>query len=160
MKNFKNISATKGNNLRLFFQQTFFALFGIMSLFSGQTSAQQQQTCAPSTTVSEGDLLPGGIASFGVASGLGSVTVDHINARTGMQSISVVGVPTTAEVSIPAFVPGTFNLVTVNFTTPNPALPTDFTLRVANTFYAIFIRVRCSVTTKPAEHEDGKPQEQ
>ncbi len=41
MKNFKNISATKRNNLRLFFQLTFFALFGIMSLFSGQTAAQR-----------------------------------------------------------------------------------------------------------------------
>jgi len=156
MKNFKNILITKRNNLGLFFQLNFFALFAIMSLFSGQTSAQHQQTCTPSTTITEGDLHQGGIASFGVSSGPGSVTIDHINAGTGMQSIAVVDKPTTAEMSIPAFAPGTFDPVVVNFTTPNPALPTDFTLRAASTFYSIFIRVRCKVTTNHDEPGDGR----
>ncbi len=155
MKNFKNVLTTKGNNLGLFFQLTFFALFGMMSLFSGQTSAQEQQTCTPFTTVTEGDLATGGIASFGVSSGPGWVRIDHINAGTGLQSISVVGVPTTAEVDAPAFTPGTYDPVTVNFTPINSALPTDFTLRAASTFYSIFIRVRCSTITTPAEHEGG-----
>jgi len=118
------------------------------------------QTCTPATTVTEGDLFAGGIASFGVVSGSGTVTIDHVNAGTGLQSLMVVGVPINATVNIPAFVPGSFNPVIVTFTTPNPALPTDFTLRAASTFHAIFIRVRCSVTTHPAEYEEGKPQEQ
>ncbi len=128
MKNLENISATKRNNLRLFFQLSFFALFAIMSLFTGQTLAQRQ-TCTPTTTVTEGDLFPGGLASFGVMSGPGTVTIDHVNAGTGTQSITVFGAPTNAVVNIPAFTPGTFNPVIVTFTTPNPALPVDFTLR-------------------------------
>ncbi len=146
MKNFRKVSTTKGNNLGLFFQLAFFALFGIMSLFSGQTLAGVQ-TCTPTTTVTEGDLFPGGIPSFGVSSGPGSVTIDHVNAGTGTQSITVVGVPTNAEVNIPAFAPGTFNPVNVTFTTPNPGLAVDFTLRAASTFHAVFIRVRCAATT-------------
>ena len=103
--------------------------------------------CTPSTTVTEGDLFPGGIPSFGVSSGPGSVTIDHVNAGTGTQSITVVGAPTNAIVTIPPFVPGTFNPVVVTFTTPNPDLPTDFTLRAASTFHAVFIRVRCGTVT-------------
>ncbi len=108
MKNFKNVSTTKGNNRGLFFQLTFFAFFAIISLFSGQTSAQLQ-ICIPTTTVTEGNLSPGGIASFAVSSGPGSVTIDHVNAGTGLQSLTVVGVPTNAVVNIPAFAPGTFS---------------------------------------------------
>ncbi|MDQ3750371.1 MAG: hypothetical protein M3367_15360 [Acidobacteriota bacterium] len=100
-------------------------------------------TCTPTTTVTEGDLFPGGIPSFGVSSGIGTVTIDHVNAGTGTHSITVVGAPTNAVVNIPAFPAGTFNPVNVTFTTPNPALPTDFTLRAASQFHAVFIRVRC-----------------
>ncbi len=160
MKNFNNVLITKENNPRLFFQLSFFALFAIMSLFSGQTSAQQQQTCTPLTTVTDGDLAPGGIASFGVSSGPGSVIIDHINAGTGLQSLTMVGVPTNTVMSMPAFAPDTFAPVVVNFTTPNPALPTDFTLRAANTFYSIFIRVRCSAITNLPKPDDGESQEQ
>jgi len=148
MKNFNNIFTIKGNNLGLFFQLSFCALFAMMSLFSGQASAQQ--TCTPSTTVSEGDLAPGGIASFGVSSGPGSVTIDHINAGTGMQEITVVGASTNAVMSIPAFAPGTFAPVVVNFTTPTSGLGADFTLRAASSFYSIFIRVRCAETCTPS----------
>ncbi len=98
--------------------------------------------CTPTTTVSEGDLFPGGIPSFGVASGAGSVTVDHVNAGSGLQSFTVVSA-TNAVVNIPAFTPGTFNPVTATFTATNPSLPVDFTLRAASTFHGIFIRVRC-----------------
>lgn len=94
------------------------------------------------TTVTEGDLFPGGLVSFGVSSGPGSVTVDHVNAGTGLQSFTVVGTPTNAVVTIPPFTPGTFNPVTSTFTR-NPSLPTDFTLRAASTYHAIFIRVQC-----------------
>ncbi len=100
-------------------------------------------TCTPSTTVTEGDLFPGGIVSFGVMSGPGSVTIDHVSAGTGLQSLTLVGVPTNAIVNIPAFTSGTFNPVVVNLTVINPALPVDFTLRAASTFHAAFIRVRC-----------------
>ncbi len=101
------------------------------------------ETCTPSATLSEGDLFPGGLSSFGVNTGAGTVTIDHVNAGTGTQSIMVVGAPTNAIVNIPPFVPGTFNPVVVSFSVINPALPTDFTLRAASQFHSIFIRVRC-----------------
>jgi uncharacterized repeat protein (TIGR01451 family) len=41
MRNPKNVLTNKRNNCRLFFRRTAFAIFGIMSLFSGQISAQQ-----------------------------------------------------------------------------------------------------------------------
>ncbi|MDQ3711816.1 MAG: hypothetical protein M3388_06315 [Acidobacteriota bacterium] len=99
--------------------------------------------CTPTTMVTEGDLFLGGGHSFNVSSGPGSVTIDHVNAGTGTQSITVVGAPTNAVVNIPAFTPGTFDPVVVTFTTPNPGLTVDFTLRAASQFHAIFIRVRC-----------------
>jgi hypothetical protein len=112
------------------------------------TPTPTPQTCTPSTTVSEDpSLFPGGIPSFGVTSGPGSVTIDHVNTGTGTQSITVNGVPSNAIVTIPPFTPGTFNPVVVTFTRPNPALPVDFTLRARSTFHGIFIRVRCGIVT-------------
>ena len=88
--------------------------------------------------------------SFGVSSGPGSVTVDHVNAGSGLQSLTVVGVPVNAVVMIPAFTPGTTAPVVVTFFVPNPALPVDFTLRAASTFHAANIRARCgTVIPKP-----------
>ena len=110
------------------------------------------ETCTPITTVMEGDLAPGGIASFGVMSGAGTVTIDHVNAGSGLQSLTVVGTPTNATVNIPPFTPGTFNPVTVSFTPTNANLPIDFTLRAASTFHAVFIRVRCGTPLS------GKPE--
>jgi len=147
MKNFKNISATKRNNLGLFFQLSFFALFATLTLFSGQTLATNCTPSTPSTTVTEGDLFPGGIVSFGVNAGPSSVTVDHVNAGTGLQSLTVVGTPTNAIVNIPAFTPGTYNPVTVTFAVPNTSQAVDFTLRAASTFHAVNIRVRCLAPT-------------
>jgi uncharacterized protein YjdB len=116
--------------------------------------------CTPSTTVTEGDLFPGGLSSFGVSSGPGSVTVDHINAGSGLQSFTVISA-TNATVNIPAFAPGTYAPVTATFTATNPNLPVDFTLRAANTFHAINIRVRCSAPTPtptPTPTPPSKPQ--
>ena len=96
--------------------------------------AQTQNICTPTTTVTEGDLFPGGIVSFGVTSGPGLVTVDHVNAGTGLQSLTVVGTPVNAIVNIPAFTPGTTAPVVVTFTPINPGLAVDFTLRAASTF--------------------------
>ena len=101
--------------------------------------------CTPTTTVTEGDLFPGGLASFGVSSGPGSVTVDHVNAGTGLQSLTVVGTPVNAVVNIPAFTPGTTAPVVVTFTPIDPTQPVDFTLRAASTFHAIFIRAQCGI---------------
>ena len=109
--------------------------------------------CTPSTTVTEGDLFAGGIVSFGVSSGPGSVTVDHVNAGTGLQSLTLVGAPVNAVVNIPAFAPGTFNPAVVTFTPINPALMVDFTLRAASTFHAANIRVRCSAMVQSASLE-------
>jgi len=75
------------------------------------------------------------------------VTVDHVNAGTGLQQLTLVGVPVNAVVNIPAYTPGTYAPVTVTFTRPNPALPVDFTLRAASTFHAANIRVRCGIIT-------------
>jgi hypothetical protein len=107
------------------------------------TPTPQPTTCTASSTVTEGDLFPGGIPSFGVTSGFGTVTVDHVNAGTGTRSITVVGTPVNAVVNIPAFTPGTFDPVNVTFTRPNPTQQIDFTLRAASLFHSIFIRVRC-----------------
>ncbi|MEO6654649.1 MAG: choice-of-anchor P family protein, partial [Pyrinomonadaceae bacterium] len=99
--------------------------------------------CTPTTTVAEGDLFPGGISTFGVTSGPGSVTVDHINSGTGLRSFTVVSA-TNAIVTIPAYTPGTYDPVTATYTVVDPALPVDFTLRAASTYHAVFIRVRCT----------------
>jgi len=123
------------------------------------TTQAQAQTggCTPTTTVTEGDLFPGGIVSFGVSSGPGSVTVDHVNAGTGLQSLTVVSA-TNALVNIPPFAPGTYDPVVVNFTAINPALPVDFTLRAASTFHAANIRARCgTVTPTPTPTPMGTP---
>ncbi len=123
-------------------------LIGAFFLIKTAVGTQAQQSgCTPTTTVTEGDLFPGGPASFGVTSGPGSVTVDHVDGGTGLQSLTVVGVPVNAVVNIPAFTPGTFAPVVVTFTPIDPALPVDFTLRAASTFHAIFIRVRCGAVT-------------
>ncbi|MDQ3749276.1 MAG: hypothetical protein M3367_09750, partial [Acidobacteriota bacterium] len=119
---------------------TFHAIF-VRVRCGGET-----QACTPTATVTEGDLFAGGIPSFGVASGAGSVTVDHVNAGAGLQSLTVVSA-TNAAVNIPASTPGTYAPVTATYTIINPSLPVDFTLRAASTFHAIFVRVRCGGTT-------------
>ena len=89
------------------------------------------------------------IVSFGVSSGPGTVTVDHVNAGTGLQSLTVVGTPVNATVFIPAFTAGTQMPVNDGFLPTNPALPVDFTLRAASTFHAANIRVRCGTPPPP-----------
>jgi hypothetical protein len=86
-------------------------------------------------------------------SGPGSVTVDHVNAGTGLQSLTVVGTPVNAVVNIPAFTPGTTAPVVVTFSVINPTQPVDFTLRAASTFHAVFIRARCGTPPPPQEPE-------
>ncbi|MEP7037147.1 MAG: carboxypeptidase-like regulatory domain-containing protein, partial [Acidobacteriota bacterium] len=85
-----------------------------------------------------------------MTSGPGSVTVDSINAGTGLQSLTVVGTPVNVVVTIPAFTPGTFNPVTVTFTPVNPALAVDFNLRAASSTQSVFIHVRCGTVTTAA----------
>ena len=109
--------------------------------------------CTPATTVTEGNLLPGGIVSFGVSSGLGSVTVDHVNTGTGLQSLTVVGTPTNAIVTIPAFTPGTTAPVVLNFIPIAANQSVDFTLRAASTFHAANIRVRCGIPQLKSEQK-------
>ena len=137
-----SIFMTKVINRGFFLQLSFFALLAMMSLFSGQALAQE--TCTPITTVTEGDLFPGGTVSYGITSGPGSVTVDHVNAGTGLQSLTVVGTPVNAVVVIPAFTPGTYNPVIVTFTAIDPNLAVDFTLRAASSFHAANVRARCT----------------
>ena len=120
-----------------------FTLRAASTFHAANIRARCAEVCTPSTTVTEGDLFPGGIVSFGVSSGPGTVTVDHVNAGTGTQSLTVVGVPVNAVVNIPAFTPGTTAPVVVTFIPINPNLAVDFTLRAASTFHAANIRVRC-----------------
>lgn len=140
MNNFKNTLTTKNKNLGLFFKLTAFAIFGIMSCFSGQAIAQQQ--CTPSTTILEGDLIPGGFLYFRVNYSPGKVTVRHINLGSGMMSLTLVN-SSNAVVNIPKFEPGIFDPVEVAFKPHYPNLRIDFTLRAANSVSSIFIRVRC-----------------
>ncbi len=114
---------------------------------SGITAAAGSNICTPITTVTEGDLFAGGIVSYGVTSDSGSVTIDHVNAGTGLQSLTVVGTPVNAVVNIPAYTPGTYNPVVVTFTPIDPNLGVDFTLRAASTFHAANVRARCLAPT-------------
>lgn len=106
--------------------------------------------CTPSLTVAEGNLFPGGIAAFAVSSGAGSVTVDHVNAGTGLQSLTVVGGSTNAIVFIPAFTPGTFDPVVVTFIVANPVVAARFTLRAGSTYHAVYIQVQCAANCFPS----------
>lgn len=86
-----------------------------------------------------------------MTTGPGSVTVDHVNAGRGLETLTVVGPVINATVNIPAFTPGTFNPVVVTFTRINPNLAVNFTLRAASSFNAIFINVQCAA---PSDTDD------
>ena len=120
-----------------------FTLRAASTFHAANIRARCAQVCTPSTTVTEGNLFPGGIVSFGISSGPGTVTVDHVNAGTGLQSLTVVGTPINAVVMIPAFTLGTTMPVVVNFIPIDPNQPVDFTLRAASTFHAANIRAQC-----------------
>ena len=109
--------------------------------------------CTPTTTVTEGDLAPGGLASFGVTSGNGTVTVDHVNAGTGLRSFTVVN-SSNVVINIPSFTQGTLNPTTATFTVIDESLPVDFTLRAASQFHSILIRARCACTPAFIDSED------
>ena len=149
--------SNKQNNFRLLMPAFVFVLFGLMTVFSGQVLAQvgtptptpTPPICTPTTTVTEGNLFPGGIVSFGVSSGPGSVTVDHVNAGTGLQMLDLLPGAMNATVNIPPPMPGTTAPVVVTFTPIVPGLGVDFTLRAASTFHAANIRVRCNDTCTP-----------
>ena len=129
-----------------------FTLRAASTFHAANIRARCAQVCTPTTTVTEGDLFPGGIVSFGIMSGPGSVTVDHVDAGTGLRSLTVVGTPTNAVVMIPAFTQGTFMPVTVTFIPIDPNQPVDFTLRAASTFHAANIRARCGTPPNKAEY--------
>ena len=143
------ISSNRRNNF-----MALMLTFALVALGLIATTTAQAQTptptptpvnvCTPTTTVTEGDLAPGGIVTFGVTSGPGSVTVDSVNAGTGLRTLTVVGTPVNAVVNIPPFTPGTTAPVVVTFTPINPGVAVDFTLRAASTFHAANIRARCA----------------
>lgn len=91
-------------------------------------------------------LFPGGLASFAVTTGPGSVTVDHVNSGTGLQVFQVVNA-TNVVVTIPPFTPGTFAPVTATYVIINPALPVDITLRATSAFHGVIVRLRCGTAT-------------
>ena len=158
MGNFLNIFTAVRNHLGLFLKLGIFAFLGLISLLSGQMSAQTPTptpmppalNCTPGATITEGDLLPGGTASFYVTSGPGLVVIDHVNYGTGLQSLTLVDTPTNAVVDIPEFVIGTTEPIAVVFRSPNPGYAVNFTLRAASALYAVNIRVRCAEICTPA----------
>ena len=133
-----------------------FTLRAASTFHAANIRARCADTCTPTTTVTEGNLFPGGIVSFGITSGPGTVTVDHVNAGTGLQSLTVMGTPVNAVVMIPPFTPGTTDPVTVTYFVPDPSQPVDFTLRAASTFHAANIRARCGTPPPPQAVKSGK----
>ncbi len=91
---------------------------GTPILFDGTT---------PTATVTEGDLFPGGIPSFGVSSRPGSVTVDHVNAgalqistaRFGLMAVKV----TTTGANVPGVKAGILTIALVALTTVSDCNP-------------------------------------
>ncbi len=115
-------------------------------------AATAPAACTPTTTITEGDLFTGGLTIFTVTSDSGTVTVDHVNAGLGLQSLTVIGVPTNAIINIPAFTPGTTAPVIVTFTPIDSSQPVDFTLRAqggAPGPNSAFIRARCGGAPAP-----------
>jgi len=134
--------------------------------------------CTPAivSIIDDPAFLPpgGGPPSFaltptsGITAGPGSIIIDHLGTNivpmgTGLQTITVMnGVPIgggmftvdNVTVTVPPFVPGTYEQVTVTYTITNPSLPVDFTLRASSLFHGVIIRVRCGVTT-PNVPEEG-----
>lgn len=104
----------------------------------------QTGSCTPSATVHEGDLEPNGIAAFGVLPARDSVIIDHVNAGSGLQSITIVSSNGNQVVTIPEFKPGTYEAVTVTFERFNPDEQVKFILRAASLHSAIYISVRCA----------------
>jgi len=146
MKKFKNVFTTRRNNLGLFFQLSVFALFAMMTLFSGQISAQQ--TCTPTTTVTE-DVTSRGDNLFDVTAGVNSATINSARSQSGLQSLTLVNA-TNAAVTVPVVTPDTTTPVTVTYTITNPNQPVDITLRATGANEIILIRLRCgSVTPTP-----------
>jgi hypothetical protein len=99
--------------------------------------------CTPTATVTEDPTLPpGGLTSFMVTTGPDSVTVDHVNAGSGLRTFEVLN-QTNAVVTIPPFTPGTFDPVTATYTITDPSQPVDITLRARSSFHGIIIRLQC-----------------
>ena len=136
-----SITATTGVNL----MGRAIALNGAVTLDTNLVSSCAggiPPPCTPFTTITEGDLFPGGVASFGVTQGPGTVTFDHVNAGFGLESLTVVS-STNAVMNIPNFTFGTYNPTTVTFTAIAPG-QVDFTLRAASRFHSLFLRARCA----------------
>ena len=158
MKTFKNDFTIKGNNLGLFFQLNFLALIAIMSLFSGQTSAQRQQTCTPTFTVTDAPSFPGSTGAFTVASAPGQIIINANASVIGrLRKLSRVG-PTTNVMTMNTLADGPVTLApidygvggvaseTVTFTEIDPTQPASFKLRAESEYHAVIIDVRCPCT--------------
>jgi len=118
-------------------------LLTLCFIFTVVANGQTNDPCTPSATVSEGDLEPGGIVAFGVLPGSNSVSIDHINTGSGLQSLTLVSSNGNQVVNIPDFAPGTYDPVTVTFERTDPDTAVNFVLRAASFHNSIFIFVRC-----------------
>jgi len=164
MKNIKNVLATRRSNRGLFLKLSVFALFAIMSLFSGQTLAQiptptpGTHFCVPTTTLSESAIFPGGggVVSFMVGTAANAVTIQHIPPGTGLRTLTLLPLAPVIGTTVPMImipvIPagGTFAQVVVTFTPTVPGAPVEFTLRAASLFHDVDIRVRCGATCTPS----------
>jgi hypothetical protein len=108
--------------------------------------AAAQALPPPNCTVTVTEVNPGDSSAFNVTSGGGSVTVDPTDLGTGLQSLALAAGPVNATVSIPVFAPGTKSPLTVSYTVNDPSQNADFTLRAADLFHAINIRVQCQAS--------------
>ena len=108
-------------------------------------------------TVSENPAFPlGGLASFTITDGVGTITIDSVDAGTGLREITAFHL-TNATVNIPAFTPGTFAPVTVTFSVINRNQPLDFTLGVRNSFHGVIIRAQCPAAPPTVLPVDSAP---
>lgn len=102
--------------------------------------------CTPALTVSE--VFPGSQAAFqAITAGPGSVTVDAVDFGIGLQALTLVSA-TNANVTIPAFSPGTTSPVTATFTRQNQSQPVDFTIRASSRQNAVMIRAQCGAAAR------------
>jgi hypothetical protein len=102
-------------------------------------------SCTPVlTVVDDPSMYPGGPSAFSAISATaGAVTVDSINAGTGLQAFELVSA-SNATVAIPSFTLGTFEPVVATFTVLDPSLAVDFTLRAANRYHGVLIQAHCA----------------
>ena len=98
----------------------------------------------PMIITDDPDMFPGGPDSFeAITAGIGTITVDSINSGTGLQTFTMVN-SSNVVLEMPEFTPGSYEPHTANFTVVSLAQPAEFTLRAANQYHGVLIKVLIS----------------